>query len=133
MPTGMTGSTPKKGGLSAPFADRELNGEVLLRELSALRDAQVRQRQLDDCALALRGLSGLKVSETIVKIRDLAGGRFDGNPALAALLVRWAAKLRTEEDIPVLVAHFVRLAVSAGLIAAIRRGAKRFPAKGSRD
>jgi hypothetical protein len=70
----MTGSSPKQGTLSAPFADRELNGESLLWELAHLREAQVRQKQL----------------------------------------------------------NFERLAITAALIAAVRRGAERLPRKGAR-
>ncbi len=125
----MSGPVPKRS-LSPPFADRELNGDVLLRELASLRDAQVRQKQLNDCALALRQLPGLRVSETISKIRELASGRFQEHPALASLLVRWAAKLRVDEDVAALISHFERLAITAALIAAVRRGAERLPAKG---
>ena len=45
--------------LSAPFAHRELNGEMLLEALEELRLAQVPQRQLNECAQAVRELTQL--------------------------------------------------------------------------
>ncbi len=107
---------------SAAFAHRELNGEILLEELRALREAQVRQRHLEDCAQALRGLEGMRVGEASRRIRDIATGRFTGQPALASLMVRWAAKLRAEDDVVALSQHFRRLALTAALVGALRRG-----------
>ncbi len=117
-------STTRKQ-VSAPFAHREFNGETLLEELEALRDAQVRQMHLNDCALALRQLSGLRVSEAAARIRQLATSRFAKQPALASLLVRWAARLKSEADVPQLSSHVERLALASALIGAMRRGASR--------
>ena len=116
--------------MSPPFAGRELDGETLLEELGALREAQIRQKHLNDCALALRSLSGLSTHEAAAKIRQLASGRFSGQPALASLLVRWSTKLRTELDIPRFTSHIERLALASGLISAMRRGAERLGGKG---
>lgn len=111
--------------LSAPFAHREFNGETLLEELSTLRDGQVRQRQLDDCARALKGLSAMRASEAANRIRQIAGGRFQSQPALASLMVRWAAKVKSEADAAALERHFRQLALVGALIGALRRGADR--------
>ncbi|MHB8876359.1 MAG: hypothetical protein ACYC8T_21920 [Myxococcaceae bacterium] len=118
--------------VSAPFASREFNGELLLEELESLRDAQVRQGQLNDCVLALGQLEGLRGSEAAVRIRQLASGRFQGQPALASLLVRWAARLKTEVDVPQLTSHLRRLALTSALVGAMRRGAERLSGKGGK-
>ncbi len=108
---------------SAPFASRELDGEVLLEELGDLRSSQVPQRHLDDCALALRDVTGLRSAEVVTRLKSLATNRFAGQPALASLLVRWAAKLKSEADVPLLVSHFQRLAMTSSLVAVVRRSA----------
>ncbi|MBX5481804.1 MAG: hypothetical protein IRZ16_08170 [Myxococcaceae bacterium] len=108
--------------LSAPFAHRELNGEILLEELADLREADVRQRQLEECAAALKSLSGLRATEAMAKLRQLASGRFQSQPALAGLLLRWAAKLRTDADVTALAQHFRQLAIVGALIGVLRRG-----------
>jgi hypothetical protein len=116
---------------SAPFASRELNGEVLLEELADLRNAQVQQRHLNDCIVNLRGLEGVRVSEAAARLKQLASNRFAGQPALASLLVRWAARLKNEVDVPLLVSHLERLAMTSALLTALRRGNERLP-KGGR-
>jgi hypothetical protein len=108
---------------SAPFASRELNGEVLLEALGDLRQSQVQQRHLDDCALALRDFSGLRGAEAVTRLKHLASNRFAGQPALASLLVRWAAKLKSDADVPLLIGHFERLALTSSLVAVVRRSA----------
>ena len=118
--------------VSAPFASREFNGELLLEELDSLRDAQVRQNHLNDCVIALQQVDGLRVNEAAVRIRQLAGGRFQGQPALASLLVRWAARLKTELDVPQLTSHLRRLALASALIGAMRRGSERLTARGGK-
>lgn len=118
-------ATPGTSQLSAPFAHREFNGETLLEELDALREAQVRQKQLEDCATTLRGLSGLRVAEATARLRQVASGRFQSQPAIANLLVRWAAKLRTEADVNALAQHFRQLAIVGALIGVLRRGGDR--------
>lgn len=116
---------------SPPFASRELNGEVLLEELADLRNAQVQQRHLNDCITGLRDLEGVRVSEAAARLKQLASNRFAGQPALASLLVRWAAKLKTEVDVPLLVSHLERLALTSAIVTAMRRGSERLP-KGGR-
>ena len=115
---------------SAPFQNRELNGELLLEELAELRQAQVQQKHLNDCVANLRSISGARVSEAAQQLKALATGRFQGQPALASLLVRWSAKLKTEFDVSLLVGHLERLAMTAALVGALRRAAERLP-KGS--
>jgi hypothetical protein len=116
---------PPKAPLSPPFASRELNGEVLLEELSDLRDSRVGAQHLVDAALAVRQLRTVRVSEATVRIKQLAGGRFNSQPALAALLMRWASKLRTEPDVTALMGHIERLALTSTLLAATRRAQDR--------
>lgn len=116
---------PPKPTLSPPFASRELNGEVLLEELSDLRDSRVGTQHLIDCALAVRAIRNVRVSEAMVRIKQLAGGRFQSQPALAALLMRWAAKLKTEADVTALTGHLERMALTSSLLGAIRRAQDR--------
>src|SRR3954471_24653283 len=99
--------------LSPPFASRELNGEVLLEELEDLRDARIGPQPLIDCALAVRQMKTTRVSEAALKLKQLAGGRFQSQPALAGLLMRWASKLKSEQDVTALNAHLERLALTA--------------------
>jgi hypothetical protein len=122
---------PPRAQAAPPFANRELNGEVLLEELSDLRTAHVQQKALVDCVVGLRDLSGVRVSEAVMRIKQLAAGRFAGQPAMAGLLVRWAGRLKSEVDVPLLVGHFERLAMVAGTLSALRRAADRLP-KGGR-
>lgn len=110
---------------SGPLANRELNGEVLLDELAELRQAQVTQRDLNDCALGVRELSGVRVAEAQSRLKALATGRFAQQPALAGLLVRWAAKLKSEVDVPLLTSHLERLAMTSAVVSALRRGQDR--------
>lgn len=116
---------------SAPFANRELNGELLLDELSDLRNAQVAQKHLEDLARALHELEGTRVAEAVIRLKQLAANRFAGQPAVASLLVRWSAKLKSELDVGLLVGHLERLALVSALLGAFRRGAERLP-KGGR-
>lgn len=115
---------PGKVQPSTPFSSRELNGEVLLEELSDLRQAQVHQKHLSDLVVGLRDLEGVRVSEASQRLKQLAANRFSGTPALASLLVRWAAKLKVEPDVPLLIAHFERLAVTAAIVGAVRRASE---------
>ncbi len=116
---------PRRPSVTPPFSGRDFNGATLLAELNQLREAQVRQPQLNDCALALRQLRRLKAPDAANKIRHLAGGRFASQPALGALLVRWASRLRADADVEALVGHMERLVLSSALIGAMRRGAER--------
>ena len=72
-----------------------------------------------------------RVAELSDQLKDLASGQFAAQPALASLLVRWSSKLKTELDGSMLVGHFERLALTASVVAALRRAAERLP-KGSR-
>ena len=89
------------------------------------------QKALNDCLQGLRALSGSRVTEAAAQIKALASARFSAQPALAGLLVRWAGKLKTEVDVPLLVGHFERLAYGAAAVSALRRAAERLP-KGGR-
>ena len=115
---------PAKSQPSTPFASRELNGEVLLEELADLRNAQIHQKQLSDLVMGLRDLEGVRVSEASQRLKSLAANRFSGTPALASLLARWAAKLKVEADVPLLIAHFERLAVTSAIVSAVRRASE---------
>ncbi|MBM4779071.1 MAG: hypothetical protein GQE15_15300 [Archangiaceae bacterium] len=116
---------------SAPFVNRELNGEQLLDELSELRNAQIAQKHLEDLARALHELEGRRVAEAVLQLKQLASNRFAGQPAIASLLVRWSTKLKSEVDVGLLVGHLERLALVSALLGAFRRGADRLP-KGGR-
>ena len=122
---------PPKAQPAPPFANRELNGEVLLEELSELRNAQVHHKQLVDCVSSLRELQGVRASEATTRIKHLATARFAQYPAMASLLVRWAGRLKTDVDVPLLLGHFERLAMANGVLASLRRAAERLP-KGGR-
>src|SRR6185436_6428994 len=108
--------SPSRAQPAAPFANRELNGEVLLEELSDLRTAHVHQKALVDCVNGLRELSGTRVSEAVTRVKQLASSRFAAQPAMAGLLVRWASRLKSEVDVPLLVGHFERLAMVAAAV-----------------
>lgn len=65
----------------------------------------------------------MRASEAALRIKQLAANRFSGAPALGAVLVRWAAKLKAEADVPLLISHFERLAVAAAVVGSLRRAA----------
>lgn len=111
--------------LSPAFAHREFDGETLLEEAGTLRDAQVRQKHLDECALLLRPLRGLSAADAANRIRQIAGSRFNSQPALGALLVRWTTRLRSAADVDALVGHLERLALVSGMLAALSRERER--------
>jgi hypothetical protein len=121
---------PPKPAPSPPFANRELNGEVLLEELSELRNAQVHQRQLNDCVTGLRELTGVRATEAKERIKQLATARFAQQPAMANLLVRWAGRLKSDVDVPLLLAHFERIALVSASLSALRRASERLPRGG---
>ena len=127
----MAPPAPPKAQPAAPFANRELNGEVLLEELAELRNAAVHQKALVDCVSALRELQGVRASEATQRIKHLATSRFAQQPAMAAMLVRWAGRLKTDVDVPLLLGHFERIAAVSGALSALRRAAERLP-KGGR-
>jgi hypothetical protein len=115
---------------AAPFVSREVNGEVLLEELSDLRSAQVLQRQLNDCVQGLRELTGTRAGEAQAHLKQLAAARFAQAPALGSLLLRWAGRLKSDVDVPLLIAHFERLALVSATMGALRRAAERLPRGG---
>ena len=110
---------------SGALSSRELNGEGLLEELAELRQVQLAQKELNDCALSARELSGMRVGEAQGRLKALAAGRFVGSPALAALLVRWAQRLKSEADVPILSSHLERLALTSAIVTALRRAQSR--------
>ncbi|MGV3622311.1 MAG: hypothetical protein ACO1OB_15950 [Archangium sp.] len=109
---------------STPFASRELNGEVLIEELNDLRNAQVPSKLLSELVVGLRDLQGVRVSEAAQRLSHLAANRFSATPALSSLLVRWSKKLKVEADVPLLVSHFERLAITAAVVASVRRASE---------
>lgn len=113
-----------KPNLSAPLAHREFNGEHLFAELKQLRMGQVAQKELNECALSLRRLTRLRAPELAQKLRLLSKERA---PALGTLLKDWAAKVNRDEDVPVLVSHVQRLAMTSALLDATRRASARLP------
>lgn len=115
---------PAKSQPSTPFASREFNGEVLLEELTDLRNAQVPPKHLSDLVVGLRDLEGVRCSEAALRLKQLAANRFSGTPALASLLVRWSTKLKVEADVPLLIAHFERLAITAAIVNSVRRASE---------
>lgn len=117
-------STSGKGALSAPFQQRELNGETLLEELRDLRAAGVNQKHLNDCALAMRELARLSPTEAVTRLKALSQ-RFGDQKELASTLNRWSAKVKNPGDVPALCSHFERLALASGLFSAMMRGAGR--------
>lgn len=116
---------------SAPFANRELNGEHLLDELSELRAAQTPQRALDDLSRAVKELAGTGAAEASASLKEMAASRFAATPAVAALMVRWAAKLKSETDVTALGSHLQRLALVGAMLGAFRRAADRLPRGGA--
>lgn len=110
---------PPKPQPSTPFASREFNGELLVQELDDLRMLSV--RHLSDVALALRDLMGVRATEASQKLQQLAIGRFSSPPPLAALLKLSAKKLKVDADVPLLISHFERLAITAAITNAISR------------
>ncbi len=119
----------QKGPVSAALQSRELNGEVLLEELTELRTGQVAQTALLDLAVHARELSGMRLSEAQAFLKTLAG-RFTATPALGGLISRWSVKLKADLDVPLLVGHFERLALNAVVLAALRRANERLPKGG---
>lgn len=118
-------AAPRPELRSAPFSHREFNGETLIEELAALRDGQVRQKHLEECAAALRPLKAAGLTDATTRLRQLAAGRFQKQRALAHLLTTWSVKLRTDADVTALVAHFQQMAIVGALLGALRRPGER--------
>ena len=105
--------------LSAPFANKELNGEQLLEELAALRVALVHQRHLNACADAIAALHEAPVAVAREGFRRHANGKFHREPALAGLLEAYAEKLNLDADVPLACSHFRRLALTSAILGAL--------------
>lgn len=118
----MTSSTSAP---SAPFADRELNGTVLLDELRSLREAAVRQGDLNACAQAVEPLRGASIPRATTQLKRLAQERFEDRPEIAALLSKWADLLRQPADLDRLCEHLERLALTSAVLGALWRTAGR--------
>ncbi len=110
---------------SAAFLHREVDGEDLLSELNELREGQVAQRQLVEIVARLKPLRSLSFVEGSTEIRRLLDDHSNDAPRLAALVRRWAQRLRVDDDVPMLVAHFERLMLSSAILPVIRSGAAR--------
>jgi hypothetical protein len=115
----------RKSQVSPPFAARELNGERLLEELGELAENGVTQGRLEACVMALRTLGRGSPSTATAEIRAVATDEFGDTPGLSRMLLSWAAKVRSEDDIPILLDHFERMALVAALAAAARRANRR--------
>ena len=115
--------------LSAPFSHREFNGEHLIGELKKLRLGQLSQKELTGCALTLKALAKVRAPELAQRLRALAK---ESSPALGTLLKEWSTKLGRDEDVPVLVSHVQRLAMTSALLDAARRGNALLPGKGGK-
>ncbi len=98
----------------------------MLDELDELRRGHVTQRHLDDCARTMRRLDG-SAKAAAHGIRQIAETEFAALPALHALLRRWAVRVKSDADVPLLVAHFERLALVSALTSALHRAAERLP------
>ncbi len=120
---------PVKAQPSAAFLNRELNGEVLLDELDELQQGRVPQRALNDCARELAAVKG-SATQAAALIRALATNRFSRFPPLVSLLKRWATKLKTNSDVPLLAAHFDRLAVVAAVLSSLTLATRRLSGAG---
>jgi hypothetical protein len=116
--------------LSPPFAAREFNGEQLLEELDGLADGGVTQQELEACWMAVRSLELGGRADAASKLRALASSDFRESPELAGLLRSWAAKIRTDDDVPCLVGHFQRMALVSALSSAAVRASRRLGTRG---
>lgn len=112
-------------GLSPAFADRELNGEVLLGELTALRKSLVPQKTLNALAQEARRFPRLSPAYVVDEVRTLAERRFSTFPALADLLREWAPRIRTGPDILAFVQHLERLALTSAVLTGMGHVARR--------
>lgn len=113
-------ATAKTSQASTPFVSRELNGEVLLSELTDLRSAGVSQSELNQWVLTVRELAGAPATMAASRLKHHAT---QAPPALGAIFKRWATRLRADADVEPLLAHFDRLAITAGIVGALRRAA----------
>lgn len=112
---------------SPAFADREFNGTVLVQEIEELSSSGVPPEQISECGQDLQGLLGLPPQEASARIHALAKTRASTHPALAALLSRWAPRIKMHVDLPLLISHFNRLAMAMAALPALRAAAGRLP------
>ena len=112
-------------GLSAALAHREFDGEDMLLALKELKAARVQQKQMTQCALALRPLTRWALEDARREMVRLSKTQFAGPAELALFLSGWAQKLKTEKDLKVFCRHVERMALTAGLLSALRRASQR--------
>lgn len=96
---------------SAPFRDREFNGATLLEEWAELRAGQESPLSVAHAALEVRALAAAPAVEARARLSQWATAARQHTPALAALLLRWAGRLRTGPDTALLAGHLERLAL----------------------
>lgn len=96
---------------SAPFRDREFNGTTLLEEWSELRAEPGAALAVAHAALAVRALEGIPATDARTRLARWAAAARQQAPALAALVLRWAGRLRTPSDTALLAGHLQRLAL----------------------
>lgn len=104
-----------------PLQSRELNGAELVEELEQVRRGAIEPEALAECARLISELEGLSANEAALRLRRLASGPLGAQPALAVLVVHRAAQLRVDADVDVVVGHFRRLSLLAGLAEVARR------------
>jgi hypothetical protein len=105
--------------LSAPFAARELNGEMLLEEVATLRERSVPQTALEYCAASLARTATHGAAEVPDTVQQLVSSGARCPSPLAHLVAAWARKVRTDDDALALADHFSRLARVAALLPAL--------------
>lgn len=98
-----------------------------MQEMEELSSAGVSPEQVSECGQDLQGLLGLPPSEASTRIQALAKTRAATHPALAGLLTRWAPRIKMHVDLPLLISHFNRLAMSMAALPALRTAAGRMP------
>ncbi len=105
---------------SAPFRNREFNGDLLLSELAQLRSSSVSQSTLSATSKTLTTFRDLQAADAARYILRLAEGLDPTEVALARLLKEWARKLKAKPDVVLLAAHFEKLALTSSLLSSLR-------------
>jgi hypothetical protein len=96
---------------SAPFRDREFNGTTLLEEWAEVRAGRESPLAVALAAKVAWGLAGLPVADARTRLGQWADAARGETPALAALVCRWAGRLRAPADTGLLAAHLERLSL----------------------
>lgn len=96
---------------SAPFRDREFNGTTLLEEWAELRAGRESPLSVAQAALAVKALAGAPPADARLRLSQWAAAARAQTPALAALVLRWAGRVRTAPDTGMLAGHLERLAL----------------------